>query len=74
MEGELSYLILREDIRECGNYYRGIILMSLTLKILWRIDGRWKAEEVDINKVLFGLLKSLGTMNRIICMSTDGEL
>lgn len=74
MEGEFSYLILREDIRECGNYYRGIKLMSFTVKILWRVDGRWKGEEVNINKVLFGLVKSLGTMNRITCMSTDGEL
>lgn len=48
--------------------------MSFTVKILWRVDGRWKGEEVNINKVLFGLVKSLGTMNRITCMSTDGEL
>ena len=55
------------DVQECGNY-RGIKLMSHTLKILERmIDGRLR-EEVEIGKEQLGFMKGSGTSDGIFCL------
>ena len=55
------------DVQECSNY-RGIKLMSHTLKILERIiDGRLR-EEVDIGKEQLGFMKGNGTSDGIFCL------
>lgn len=55
------------DVQECGNY-RGIKLMSHTLKILERmIDARLR-EEVQIGKEQMGFMKGRGTTDGIFCL------
>ncbi|XP_069973532.1 uncharacterized protein [Penaeus vannamei] len=59
------------DAQECSNY-RGIKLMSHTLKILERIiDGRLR-EEVDIGKEQLGFMEGSGTFDGIFCLKGRG--
>ena len=55
------------DVQDCSNY-RGIKLMSHTLKILERmIDGRLR-EEVGIGKEQLGFMRGSGTSDGIFCL------
>ena len=55
------------DVQNCGNY-RGIKLMSHTLKILERmIDGRLR-DEVVIGKEQLGFMRGSGTTDGIFCL------
>lgn len=60
------------DIQECGNY-RGIKLMSHTMKILERIYGNVR-EEVDIGKDQFGLKGEAQWLEYSVYMSNDGKV
>ncbi|XP_068215889.1 uncharacterized protein [Palaemon carinicauda] len=62
------------DIQECGDY-RGIKLMSYTLKILERmIDARVR-EEVEIGEEQMGLMKARGTIDGVFCLWViNGEI
>ena len=55
------------DVQECKNY-RGIKLMSHTLKILERmIDSRLR-EEVELGREQLGFMKGRGTTDGIFCL------
>ena len=55
------------DVQNCGNY-RGIKLMSHTLKILERIiDGRLR-EEVEIRREQVGFVRGRKTTDGIFCL------
>ena len=55
------------DAQDCSNY-RGIKLMSHTLKILERMmDGRLR-EEVEIGREQLGFMKGRGTTDEIFCL------
>ena len=55
------------DVQDCSNY-RGIKLMSHTMKILERlIDGRLRGE-VEIGKEQLGFMKGRGTTDGIFCL------
>ena len=55
------------DVQDCSNY-RGIKVMSHTLKILERMmDGRLR-EEVEIGREQLGFMKGRGTTDGIFCL------
>ena len=55
------------DIQECGNY-RGIKLMSHTLKILERMIEARLREEVEIGREQVGFMRGFGTTDGIFCL------
>ena len=57
------------DVTECGNY-RGIKLMSHTMKLLERvIDSRIRME-VTVAEQQFGLMSGRSATDAIFCLST----
>ena len=55
------------DVQDCGNY-RGIKLMSHTLKILERMIDTRLREEVEIGGEQMGFMKGRGTTDGIFCL------
>ena len=62
-EGVLIVIFKEKDVQECGNY-RGIKLLSYTMKV-WEmiLDERLRLE-VDISRGQFGFMPGRGTTNQ----------
>ena len=55
------------DIKECENY-RGIKLMSDSIKLWKRVIGAWIRKEVTIAEQQFGFMPGRSTTDAIFCL------
>ncbi|XP_037772666.1 uncharacterized protein LOC119568277 [Penaeus monodon] len=72
-KGSILIPIFKEkgDVQNCENY-RDIKLMSHTLKLLERIDGRIR-QEAFIGRQQLGFMKGVGTVDGIFCLRQTME-
>ncbi|XP_037776609.1 uncharacterized protein LOC119573455 [Penaeus monodon] len=72
-ESILIPIFKEKDVQNCENY-RGIKLMSHTLKLLERIiDGRIR-QEAFIGRQQLGFMKGVGTADRIFCREENQKV